>query len=92
MKRPKIKNSNKGILFGLPSMLLLVFVFTLSMVSNAIAASGSFDRESYVPSFGDSNDFDRAWISVVDSTANTSSGLDTITVTVKQVQMHRLSC
>ncbi len=83
MKRPNITFSNKRIWFGLSSIFLLVVAFAVGMASNSMAATGSFDREGYLPSLGDTSDFDRAWISVTDSTANTSSSQDTITVTVK---------
>ncbi|TVM04366.1 MAG: hypothetical protein CV087_00275 [Candidatus Brocadia sp. WS118] len=83
MKRPRKMSSNKGKWFSITSIFLLVVAFALSMSSNSMAATGSLDRGSYSPSFSDTNDFDRAWISVVDSTANTSSAVETITVTVK---------
>ncbi|MDQ1271804.1 MAG: hypothetical protein QG591_434, partial [Planctomycetota bacterium] len=83
MKRPNITFSNKRIWFGLSSIFLLVVAFVVGMASSSMAATGSFDREGYLPSLGDTSDFDRAWISVTDSTANTSSSQDTITVTVK---------
>ncbi len=67
----------------IPLVLLLVIVFVVCVATNGKAATGSLGRGSYLPSYGDTNDYDRAWISVVDSTANTSSARDTITVTVK---------
>lgn len=83
MKRPRKLISGKEKWFGITSIFLLVVAFVMSISSSSMAATGSFDRGSYSPSFSDTNDYDRAWISVVDSTANTSSSQDTITVTVK---------
>lgn len=73
----------KGVWLGMSSIFLLAVAFALSIATNSMAATGSFDRESYLPSLGDTNDFDRAWISVTDDTADTSSSQDTVTVTVK---------
>ena len=42
-----------------------------------------FDRDNYLPSLNDQNDYDRACITVVDSSANTTGSWDTITVTIK---------
>ena len=44
-----------------------------------------FDRDNYLPSLSDVNDYDRAWISVIDtsSAANTTGSPDTIIVTIK---------
>lgn len=83
MKRPRKMSRNKGKWFSITGVFLLVVAFALSVSSSSMAATGSFDRESYSPSFSDTNDYDRAWLSVVDSTANTSSSQDAITVTVK---------
>ena len=62
---------------------MLAVALATCVTTNANAASGSFDRPSYLPQLGD-NDFDRAWISVTDSTANAdSTSADTVTVTIK---------
>ena len=83
MKRPKI-SSKKISWFTIASVFLLAIAIAVGGVSAAQAASGSFDRDKYLPSLGDStNDFDRAWFSVTDSAANTTSVQDTLTVTVK---------
>ena len=44
-----------------------------------------FDRNNYLPSLGDGNDYDRAWILVIDTapSANTTGSPDTIIVTIK---------
>ena len=44
-----------------------------------------FDRNNYLPSLGDQNDYDRAWITVIDTSpaANTTGSQDTIIVTIK---------
>ncbi len=82
MKRPK--TSNKKISwFSIASVFLLAIALAVGVSTNAQAASGSLDRDNYLPSYGDTDDFDRAWISVTDSSANTSNSPDTITVTVK---------
>ncbi|BBO19301.1 conserved hypothetical protein [Candidatus Brocadia pituitae] len=83
MKRPRKLISGKEKWFGITSIFLLVVAIVMSISSSSMAATGSFDRRSYSPSFSDTNDFDRAWLSVVDSTANTTSSQDTISVTVK---------
>ncbi|MFN3532521.1 MAG: hypothetical protein ACK41Q_08450, partial [Candidatus Brocadia sp.] len=83
MKRPKTMSSKRRIWFSMASIFLLVFAFALSMASVASAATGSFDRDTYLPSYSDTNDFDRAWISVTDSSGNVTNSQDTITVTVK---------
>ncbi|MEP9412163.1 MAG: hypothetical protein HRF42_12350, partial [Candidatus Brocadia sp.] len=83
MKRPKTMCSKRRIWFSIASVFLLVVAFTLSIASNAGAATGSFDRGTYLPSYGDTNDFDRAWITVTDSSGNVSNSQDTITVTIK---------
>lgn len=44
---------------------------------------GGFDREYYLPSLSDTNDFDRAWISVTDPSANTTNSQDLITITIR---------
>jgi len=81
MERPKI-NSKKISWFSIVSVFMLAIALVAGGVSTAQAATGSFDRDSYFPSYSDTNDFDRAWISVTDSSA-TGSAPDTITVTVK---------
>ena len=54
------------------------------MCTNAQAATGSLDRDNYFPSLSDTNDFDRAFITVTD-TSVTTVAVDTITVSVKAV-------
>src|SRR5574337_335748 len=81
MKRPKTISSKRRIWFSMASIFLLVFAFAVSIASNSMAATGSFDRDGYLPDLG-SSDFDRAWISVTDSTGNTTNSPDTITVTI----------
>ena len=54
----------------------------MGVASSAKAATGSFDRDAYLPSLNDTNDYDRAWLSVTDTSITTST-TDTITVTVK---------
>src|SRR5574337_375749 len=82
MKRPKTISSKRRIWFSMASIFLLVFAFAVSIASNSMAATGSFDRDGYFPDLG-SSDFDRAWISVTDSSGDTTNSPDTITVTVK---------
>src|SRR3990170_4745743 len=82
MKRPK--TSNKKISwFSIASVFLLAVTLAVGVYTNAQAATGKFDRDNYFPSYDDTSDFDRAWISVTDSSGNTSNSPDTITVTVK---------
>jgi len=82
MERPKI-NSKKISWFSIVSVFMLAIALAVGVSTNAQAASGSFDRDNYFPSYSDTNDFDRAWISVTDSSGNTTNSQDTITVTVK---------
>ena len=82
MERPKI-NSKKISWFSVVSVFMLAIALAVGVSTNAQAASGSFDRDNYFPSYSDTNDFDRAWLSVTDSAGNTTSIQDTITVTVK---------
>ena len=76
-----------AVLLTLPTNLVwimfLAAAIIVSHLTSVNGATGSFDRESYFPSYGDTNDFDRAWLSVTDSSGNTTSSQDTITVTVK---------
>ncbi|HHT9113206.1 MAG: carboxypeptidase regulatory-like domain-containing protein [Planctomycetes bacterium] len=81
MKRPKI-NSKKISWFSIASVFLLAVALAVGVTTSAQAATGSFDRDGYLPDLG-SSDFDRAWISVTDSAGNTTSSPDTVTVTVK---------
>ncbi|KKP92357.1 MAG: hypothetical protein UR94_C0001G0042 [Parcubacteria group bacterium GW2011_GWA2_36_10] len=82
MERPK--TSKKISWFSIVSVFMLAVALAVGVSTNAQAATGSFDRDNYFPSYGDStNDFDRAWLSVTDSSGNTTSARDTITVTVK---------
>ena len=48
----------------------------MGVCTNAQAATGSLDRDNYFPSYSDTNDYDRAWISVTDSSGNTTSSQD----------------
>ena len=82
MERPKTK-SKKISWFSIASVFLLAVALAVGVSTNAQAASGSLDRDNYFPSTSDTNDFDRAWISVTDSSGNTSSSPDTILVSVK---------
>ncbi|MBI2471657.1 MAG: carboxypeptidase regulatory-like domain-containing protein [Planctomycetes bacterium] len=81
MKRPKII-SKKTSWFSIASVFLLAVALAVGVTTSAQAATGSFDRDSYLPDLG-SSDYDRAWISVTDSAGNTTSSRDTITATVK---------
>ena len=82
MERPKTSNKKMS-WFSIVSVFMLAIALVAGGVSSAQAATGSFDRDNYSPSYGDTNDFDRAWLSVTDSSGNTTSSQDTITVTVK---------
>ncbi len=82
MKRPKI-SSKKISWFSIVSVFMLAIALAVGVSTNAQAATGSLDRDNYFPSYSDTNDFDRAWISVTDSSGNTTNSQDTITVTVK---------
>ncbi len=82
MERPKTSNKKMS-WFSVVSVFMLAIALAVGVTSTAQAASGSFDRDNYFPSYGDTNDFDRAWLSVTDSSGNTTSSRDTITVTVK---------
>ena len=81
MKRPKT-SSKKISWFSIASVFLLAVALAVGVSTNVQAASGSFDRETYFPDLG-SSDQDRLWLSVNDSTGNTSDGRDTIEVTIK---------
>src|SRR3989338_3340548 len=81
MKRPKT-SSKKISWFSIASVFLLAVALAVGVSTNAQAASGSFDRETYFPDLG-SSDQDRLWLSVNDSTGNTSADRDTIEVTIK---------
>ena len=81
MKRPKI-NSKKISWFSIVSVFMLAIALAVGVPTNAHAASGSLDRDSYLPSLSNTGDFDRAFISVTDSTI-TGATTETITVTVK---------
>ena len=65
-------------------MFLLAIALAVGVCTNAQAATGTFDRSNYFPSLGDTNDFDRVFITVTD-TSVTAVTTDTITVTVKAV-------
>ena len=82
MKRPKT-NSKKISWFSVVSVFMLAIALVAGVSASAQAATGSFDRDNYLPSYSDTNDFDRVWLSVTDSAANTTSSQDTTTVTVK---------
>ncbi|MCF6148874.1 MAG: hypothetical protein E3K37_09460 [Candidatus Kuenenia sp.] len=60
-----------------------LFLVSIGIIPGAFGATGSFDRQQYLPSMNDSQDYDRAWISVTDSAGNTTSNQDTVTVTIK---------
>ena len=82
MERPKTSNKKMS-WFGIVSVFLLAIATAVGVSTNAQAASGSFDRDTYLPDLTSSgNDFDRAWISVTDASI-TSTNTDTITVTIK---------
>jgi len=81
MKRPKTSSKRMAWLSA-ASLFLLAIVFALGVITNANAATGSFDRDKYLPSLSDTNDYDRAFISVTDSSYTTAT-TDTITVTIK---------
>ena len=81
MQKPK--SIKKVTLFTLTRIFLLILTIMAGVTSNAWAATGSFDRDNYLPSLDDVNDYDRAWISVTDSSANVTSSQDTISVSIK---------
>ncbi|MCF6147828.1 MAG: hypothetical protein E3K37_04125 [Candidatus Kuenenia sp.] len=76
MKRPKV--NVKLSWFGLAGFLFLMLALVMGVASSAKAATGSFDRNHYLPQLGD-NDYDRVWIMVEDSTATGT----TIDVTIQ---------
>ncbi len=84
MKRPKT-SSKKMSWFNIAGVFLLAVALAVGATTSAQAASGSFDRDAYVPPVeGSNSDFERAWITVTDSTANlNTSSVDNITVTIK---------
>ena len=81
MKR--LKNIKKVTLFTPAKVFLLILTIMSGVTSNAWAATGSFDRNNYLPSLSDANDYDRVWLSVTDTTANVTSSQDTLQVSVK---------
>src|SRR3989338_3763944 len=81
MKRPKT-NTKKLSWFSIASVFLLAIALAVGVCTNAQAATGSFDRDKYLPSLSNTNDYDRAFLSVTDSSVTTTS-VDTITVTVR---------
>src|SRR3990167_4081087 len=81
MKRPKT-NTKKLSWFSIAGVFLLAIALAVGVCTNAQAATGSFDRDAYLPSLSDTNDYDRAFITVTDSSITTVS-TDTITVTIK---------
>src|SRR3989304_7325266 len=81
MKRPKM-NSKKRSWFSVVSVFMLAIALAVGVTTSAQAATGSFDRNNYLPSLSDTNDFDRAFISVTDTSITTAT-TDSITVTVK---------
>ena len=83
MKRPKT-NTKKISWFSIAGVFLLAIALAVGVCTNAQAATGSFDRDAYLPSLSDTNDFDRAFITVTD-TSVTTVAVDTITVSVKAV-------
>ncbi|MCZ7624221.1 MAG: carboxypeptidase regulatory-like domain-containing protein [Candidatus Kuenenia sp.] len=80
MKRPGL--NLKGNWLSMAGVLFLMLALVMGVASNAKAATGSFDSDPYLPSLNDTNDFDRAWLSVTDTSITTST-TDEITVTVK---------
>lgn len=76
MKRPGL--NLKGNWLSMAGVLFLMLALVMGVASNAKAATGSFDRDHYLPQLGTS-DYDRAWIMVEDSTATGT----TISVTVQ---------
>ena len=66
MERPKTK-SKKTSWFGYAGVFLLLLFVAFGMQNYASAASGSLDRNNYLPARDDTTDFDRAWITVTDS-------------------------
>src|SRR3972149_4345286 len=81
MKRPKT-NTKKLSWFSIASVFLLAIALAVGVCTNAQAATGSFDRDKYLPALSSTDDYDRAFISVTDSSITTIS-VDTITVTVR---------
>ncbi len=80
MKRPK--SFKKRISFGIASFFLLALALMFSINAHSEAATATFDREIYCPPSGNSStDFERAWISVTDTTATTN----TLSVVVKNI-------
>ncbi|MDO8094963.1 MAG: Ig-like domain-containing protein, partial [Candidatus Brocadiales bacterium] len=58
--------------------------FTTSSVTEpTLYPTTSFDRDNYLPSLNDQNDYDRVCITVVDSSANITGSRDAINVTIK---------
>src|SRR3989304_4178415 len=81
MKRPKT-NIKKISWFSIAGVFLLAIALAVGVGTNAQAATGSFDRDKYLPSLNNTDDYDRAFLSVTDSSITTTS-VDTITVSVK---------
>ena len=81
MKRPGL--NLKGNWLSMAGVLFLMLALVMGVASSAKAATGSLDREKYLPSVDDASDYDRVWFSVTDSSGNTTNSQDTITVTVK---------
>lgn len=76
MKRPGL--NVKGNWLSMAGVLFLMLALVMGVASSAKAATGSFDRDHYLPQLGTS-DYDRAWIMVEDSTATGT----TISVTIQ---------
>src|SRR3990167_1794807 len=81
MKRPKT-NTKKLSWFSIASVFLLAIALAVGVCTNAHAATGSFDRDKYLPALSSTNDYDRVFVSVTDSSITTTS-VDTITVSIK---------
>ncbi|HHT9138658.1 MAG TPA: hypothetical protein ACFYEK_15615, partial [Candidatus Wunengus sp. YC60] len=81
MKRPKT-SSKKTSWFNIASVFLLAVTLAMGVTTSAQAATGSFDRDAYLPPLSDTNDYDRAFITVTDSSVTTAT-TDTITVSIK---------
>src|SRR3989339_1148977 len=83
MKRPQT-NTKKLSWFSIAGVFLLAIALAAGVCTNAQAATGSLDRDNYLPPLSNTNDFDRAFIKVTDTSILTVA-VDTIEVTVKAV-------
>lgn len=76
MKRPGL--NLKGNWLSMAGVLFLMLALVMGVASSAKAATGSLDRDHYLPQLG-TNDYDRVWIMVEDSTATGT----TVSVTIQ---------